>query len=49
MENLREVIKVVSGIVMDYEIILIDDGNEEFPHIGQSEYVKVITNRIIIN
>jgi len=46
LENLLEVIEEVSGITEEYEIIIIDDGNEEFLHITQNDYVKVITHEV---
>lgn len=45
LNNFLEVLGVVSDITDDYEIILIDDGNETFPYFTQSEYVKVITHK----
>lgn len=44
LENLLEVIKEASNITDDYEVILVNDGSDEFPYITQNDYVKVITH-----
>lgn len=46
VDNLIEVIEVVKNITNNYEIIIIDDGNDIFPSIKQSNNVKVITHKI---
>jgi len=45
LENIFILIKEVSAITNDYEIILVDDGSNEFPYIAQNDYVKVITHK----
>jgi len=44
LENLLEVIKEVSDITSQYEIILVNDGSFTFPDIAQNDYIKVITH-----
>lgn len=44
LNNTLTLIKEVSNITKDYELILVDDGNPTFPHIVQNDYIKVITH-----
>lgn len=44
VDNLIEVIEVVKNITNNYEIIIIDDGNDIFPSIKQSNNIKIITH-----
>lgn len=52
LENVLILMDEVSDITHEYEIILVDDGSDDFPyvgeddfpHIGQNDYIKVITH-----
>lgn len=46
LENLLEIIKEVSNITKDYEIILVDDGSDDFLYVTRNNYVRVITHSI---
>lgn len=45
LNNLLEVIKVAKTITSSYEIIIVNDGSQNFPKIKQDEYIKVIINK----
>lgn len=46
LENILTLVKEVSNITHDYEIILVNDGSDDFPILMQSNYIKVITHEI---